>query len=427
MRIKKLELKNFRGFEDLTIDFPEGEGGLAVFVGVNGSGKTSVVEALGFMFQEFVVEFFGVTSNNPISFSNSDININDSEIKISIAGNNLKINDWAPETFNMVFTKDFTREVFSPKNTGKSMLTVLSKNETINVSILTFYRTSRIVEQEEEKIIRLPSAQSEAFHNAFDKRINFSGFINWFIEQTNIENQLKIDKENFEESNPKLDSIRSALSRFLSSFPYAKFSSLRVGTSPRSNRFTSKQVVLIDKNALPLEINQLSEGERMTLMLVADIAYRLSVANPSIDTKDGNGVVLIDEIDLHLHPSWQRAIIPCLRATFPNIQFILTTHSPQVLSNVPRENVFVLEDFKLVKHTPHTFGRDSNSILWELFGVRERPEEAQKDFSKLSRLLNDPEKDSEAKELLAKLSEKYGEDDNDVVRARLHLEFLTES
>jgi predicted ATP-binding protein involved in virulence len=196
------------------------------------------------------------------------------------------------------------------------------------------------------------------------------------------------------------------------------FTNLRVKRQPREE-------FIVDKNGQQISLSKLSHGEKMTIAMIGDIAKKLSSINLN-NPLNGRGVVIIDEIEQHLHPAWQRTIIPNLRRTFPNIQFILTTHSPQVLSNVPRENVFVLEDFKLVK-TPHTFGRDSNSMLWELFGVRERPEEAQKDFSKLSRLLDDPEKEEEAKELLTKLSEKYGEDDTEVVRARLYLEFLTES
>ncbi len=135
---------------------------------------------------------------------------------------------------------------------------------------------------------------------------------------------------------------------------------------------------------------------------------------------------MIDDVDLHLHPSWQRQIIPALRFIFPNIQFILTTHSPQVLSNVKRENVFVLEDFKLVKRTPYTYGKDSNSILWDLFAVKERPEHAEKEFDRLYQFIDDPEKEKEAKIMLVEMEKKYGEDDSEVVQARLHFDFLTE-
>ncbi len=139
------------------------------------------------------------------------------------------------------------------------------------------------------------------------------------------------------------------------------------------------------------------------------------------------GIILIDEIEQHLHPAWQRTIIPNLRRTFPNIQFILTTHSPQVLSTLKKENVFILEDFKLVKDTPQTFGRDSNSILYEIFGVEKRPAEAKEVFAKLYRIMDDPEKVNETADMLKDVEEKYGYYDEEVVRARGHFQFLNEA
>lgn len=81
-----------------------------------------------------------------------------------------------------------------------------------------------------------------------------------------------------------------------------------------------------------LDVLQLSDGEKCTLALFGDIARRLAIANPSLDDPlQGDGVVLIDELELHMHTSWQRKVISMLKKTFPNIQFIITTHSPQIL------------------------------------------------------------------------------------------------
>lgn len=152
------------------------------------------------------------------------------------------------------------------------------------------------------------------------------------------------------------------------------------------------------------------------------------MALPSLDNPlIGKGIiVLIDEIDLHLHPAWQRAIIPALEKTFPNIQLITTTHSAQVLSTVNKENVFLLEDFKVVPTIPHTFGKDSNSILNDLFGVGERLNEAKKEFQELYHLIDDENKKEEAERKLIEMEEKYGNDDVEVVRAKLHFDFLTQ-
>ena len=102
-----------------------------------------------------------------------------------------------------------------------------------------------------------------------------------------------------------------------------------------------------DKVALNLEreiifLHQFSDGQRVLFGLIGDIARRLLLLNDVSDTPfDGRGIVLIDEIELHLHPSWQQKIILILRDSFPNLQFIATTHSPHILSTVDKNSIFI--------------------------------------------------------------------------------------
>ena len=154
--------------------------------------------------------------------------------------------------------------------------------------------------------------------------------------------------------------------------------------------------------------------------MIGDIARRLAIANPSLDNPlEGEGIVLIDEIELHLHPQWQRKIIPALKRTFPNCQFFITTHSPQVLSNIKRENIFILENFEIVKNTPHSYGRDSNSILYDLMNVTKRPEHSQKIIDQMFDLMEKEDTNSliQAKELLKQLEIMLGEEDTEIIRA----------
>lgn len=129
----------------------------------------------------------------------------------------------------------------------------------------------------------------------------------------------------------------------------------------------------VTKDDRELLVNQLSDGEKCLLAMVGDIARRLSIANPGLDDPlQGEGVILIDELELHLHPKWQRGIIPKLTETFPNCQFIVATHSPQIVSDVQPESIFILKSTDsgvIVEHPDHSFGRDSNQILEDLMGV----------------------------------------------------------
>ena len=124
---------------------------------------------------------------------------------------------------------------------------------------------------------------------------------------------------------------------------------------------------------------------------------------------------MIDEIELHLHPRWQRAILPALAETFPGCQFVVTTHSPQVLSRVPRDQILLFSRFKRVEHIPHTEGRDTNAILAQLMGVPSRPEDAAAEIDDLARLI-DAEDLEGARAKLADLQERFGPNDTDLLR-----------
>ena len=168
--------------------------------------------------------------------------------------------------------------------------------------------------------------------------------------------------------------------------------------------------MVVIKNDQELEIGMLSDGEKCLIALIGDLARRLAIANPGLKSPlQGQGVVLIDEIELHLHPRWQREIIPSLTKTFPGCQFIMTTHSPQVISDVRPENVFIL-DGKSVCHPEGSLGRDSNRILEDIMETTERPHQVQERLTQLFRLIDDG-KLTEAKSQLQALAMTIGYDE----------------
>lgn len=169
---------------------------------------------------------------------------------------------------------------------------------------------------------------------------------------------------------------------------------------------------------------QLSSGELTLLFLVGDIVRRLSLANPfGEDILKGKGIVLIDEIDLHLHPSKQRTVIDKLQSIFPNLQFIITTHSPQILSKVSNHQIKILENYQIKPYTPHTKGRDTNSILLDIFRVKKRPEEYQEKLNEFYQYI-DNEDENNAEKILEILKQDWGEDDRAIQRAQSYLELL---
>ena len=148
--------------------------------------------------------------------------------------------------------------------------------------------------------------------------------------------------------------IREAMTKV---FP--DFGDMRVRRSPRS--------IQIRKGNDVLRLEQLSDGEKCYIALVCDLTRRLCIANQSNGNPLlGEGVVLIDEIDLHLHPEWQRDVVTRLVSTFPNCQFFMTTHSPIVASDV-KGKVFAMSDGQAAER--YTYGKDSEQILASAFNV----------------------------------------------------------
>jgi predicted ATP-binding protein involved in virulence len=179
------------------------------------------------------------------------------------------------------------------------------------------------------------------------------------------------------------------------------------------------------KQGQELNIHQLSDGETGLLVLAADLARRLAIANPGLadPVQEGSGVVLIDEIELHLHPAWQRKVIPALTRTFQNCQFIVTTHSPQVISEVKPEGIYILErtDEGIVARRPESsYGRDTNRILEDLMNTPERPQEIKENLLELFRLIARGELDS-ARQLHQEIADKIGADEPELVGASVSI------
>ena len=173
-----------------------------------------------------------------------------------------------------------------------------------------------------------------------------------------------------------------------------------------------------------LGIGQLSHGERGILAVVLDLTRRLGQANPGLKdpAAEARAVVLIDEIDLHLHPKWQREIPHKLTRAFPRCQFIATTHSPQVIGEVEADRIQIISDDETYSPT-HSFGVDSSRVLEEVMEADPRNSEIKDLLSRASDLI-DRERFEEARELFDKLVERLGRNDADVVGLGTLLDFL---
>ena len=186
----------------------------------------------------------------------------------------------------------------------------------------------------------------------------------------------------------------------------------------------SSHSLLIDRGDTPLPVRHLSDGERGVLAVVLDLTRRLAQANPNMEdpAAEAEAVVLIDEIELHLHPDWQRQIAGNLTETFPKCQFIATTHSPQVIGEVEHNRIQFIRGGEV--HSPtHSFGVDSSRVLEEIMDAESRTKEIQMLLANVSQEVGE-QRYATARGLLRRLVDRLGENDPEITRIRTLLNFL---
>ena len=456
MKVRSLKIQSFRCIDDLTLNFHPH---LTVFLGINGAGKSSVLDA----FSEMISFYYSVlrkekrfgnltlmghnkkssdnifiggsthithhyhenkfiVSEGNIGNRRDEIYINkrskDSDIKSGESQSMLNIAieaehnliEWTLRRDRKSGFLENENEVEDIQRFAVEFRRKIDESQGINIPLFVHYPASRIITGDISNDFKDDYLESLQILDDLVSQTStdFARFFQWFRAIEDLENEERRDNPSYR--NPQLEAVRRSIPEFLDGF-----TDLRVRRSPTHH-------MTISKEGSELVINQLSDGEKCLLAMVADLARRLSIANPGMeDPLKGEGIVLIDELELHLHPQWQRGIISKLLETFPNCQFIISTHSPQIISDVKPENIYVLKsvDNKITSTHPHSsFGRDSNQILETIMGVSARPEMIKNQLNDLFRLI-DEGKIEEAKVLKSKLSDEIGLDEPQFSKANV--------
>ena len=261
--------------------------------------------------------------------------------------------------------------------------------------------------------VRAPKEQFEkldAFDKAIESTIDFRNLFKWFRNQEDIENQAKVRNNNMGYEDRSLKVVKKAMLAMLDGFE-----DIHIERKPLSMKVT--------KNGRNFKINQLSDGEKCTISLFGDLARRMALANPGRENPlEGTGVVLIDELELHMHTSWQRKVLGVLKETFPNIQFIITTHSPQILGELDdKYNLVYLkkEDQKIVPKMYRSFlGWDSNLILEDVMNTSSVNKEIRELKSKMYAYIDDKQYE-EAEKLADEIYERTNGHAEGITKAKI--------
>ena len=457
MRLLSLELENFRGFQQLKLDFapPQndvgGKGGLTAFIAENGQGKTAILEAVRYLLGTFIARFPKTSvprlkdSDYRDEWCIQDTGRNALRKKIRKPFMRLKaeaeFETARTAAWDIVVRRDKSAKTAEALK-GRVFLGSAALNaeadrfidrdneeHPIPYPIFAYYNTERAVirnKPERRRGFQREFHRTDAYVGALDSGLNYKKIIEWFCCIEHIQDQEMKAQRNWDYQSLETRTIQLAVEKMLPGFR-----NIRTVSNPLDlvidveDEDGTVKVCRID--------SQLSDGYKCVLVLVLDLVSRIIEANGMLPDMtpdkllDAEGVVLIDEVDLHLHPSWQQRILPDLCRTFPNIQFIVTTHSPQVLSSIPKECVRVLCQGEILPASMQTHGVASNEILAQVFGTHPSPRTTPfsrmlEEYAQLS-LRGDAETE-EGTALYQKLAKHFGPDYLPLMHIENHRKFL---
>jgi predicted ATP-binding protein involved in virulence len=426
LKIDNLYLKNYRGFNEFSMDFHEQ---LTVLVATNGKGKTAILDAIAVAFGTFV-NTTGLAKG--ATFHRSDVRrlktrqteINEMEeiyplvLKVQGEIDNQCV-EWVRE-FKRPNSATTIKDTKPLINYGEHIRNIVAHGEDQTLPLISYYGTGRLWGHKKVTFNKKKNETSRlsGYIDCLDPLSSYRAFESWYEYICKSEFELKmeaIEKENLTLPKNEFTTMRKALQTAVN-----KVLEKNTGWANIIYKQKAQSIIAVSENTGELTVTQLSDGIRNIIGLVADIAYRAIKLNPHLNhaPEETPGIVLIDEVDMHLHPKWQQTILTDLVSAFPNIQFIVTTHSPQVLSTVKKEQIRLLDGNQVIIPSAHSFGENSSVLLAELMNVSPLPPleivEKRKEYQ---RLVEDREYDSQrAKELREELIQNYGEDSEFIIQ-----------
>lgn len=415
IRINQVGVFGVRGIEDVTLKI---EDDLTVIIGINGSGKSTILDSLSLTLSWLKAN---ILKEEGVGTYLKDLDINNS-INVSYGSIACQLS-LGSEIFNFLSTKSKPGKALSRRSSlmeikalGGIYRYVNSKSLDANLPLVAHYSVARSNEGTKDDFAKISSQAGikgkwdkfDAYEDVLKDRHDFNEFIVWLGRIDSIARQGGGVNEEISKLQAEIDSTKDLIRMFKDMgndnsfiFPLeeivskksAEISKIYNDNFNRDDVLASKVFkhikhaisifipdindvrlvyeqegikLVLYKNSKEISAQQLSQGEKSLLSLIGDLTRRLVLLNPGLDNPlQGEGIVLIDEIDLHLHPSWQQTVILNLQKTFPNLQLIVTTHSPQVLSTVYSRSIRSLYEVNDVLNTIPDFNVDNKIIASE--------------------------------------------------------------
>lgn len=431
MKLKNIKISNYRCFKEAEIDCDDY---ITLVVGKNGAGKTAILDAVAVSVSTFLLGIDGGVSRSILKddarYEFHDLNGTidpQHQFPVSIES----IGDCLAQQ-NVKWIRSLNSE--SGKTTIKDAgeLTALAKkaqnqimtgDKSLVLPLISYYGTGRLYAQKKEKrnLKSLTEFKRQVgYVDCVAAESNEKLMLNWFQMQT-LKSLQEQQKTGILERPLLLKTVEKAICRSFERISGARNVSLFFDLD--THRLVL-EFETADGNAQKFAMDEMSDGYKNTLSMIGDIAYRMAVLNSTLGDQvleKTPGVVLIDEIDLHLHPQWQQTILSDLHAIFPEVQFIVSSHAPAVINSVRREQIRILDHGEIYMPAAQTYGRDANSILREVMKVLERPADIKQRMD-LFYAYMDENNYKEADKVLMEMEAIVGTTDPDIAAARTSLD-----
>ena len=431
MKLKNIKISNYRCFKEAEIDF---DGHITLVVGKNGAGKTAILDAVSVSVSTFLLGIDGGVSRSILKddarYEFHDLNGTidpQHQFPVSIESTGDCLNQqnvkWI-RSLNSESGKTTIKD--ADELTGlakKAQNQIMTGDKSLVLPLISYYGTGRLYAQKKEKknLKSLTEFKRQVgYVDCMAAESNEKLMLNWFQMQT-MKSLQEQQKTGILERPLLLRTVERAICRSFERISGAKNAGLFFDLD------THRLVLEFESangQAQKFAMDEMSDGYKNTLSMIGDIAYRMVVLNPTLGDqvlKKTPGVVLIDEIDLHLHPQWQQTILSDLHAIFPEVQFVVSSHAPAVINSVPREQIRILDSGEIYMPVAQTYGRDANSILREVMNVSERPSDIKQRMDLFYAYMDDNNY-KEADKVLTEIEAIVGTTDPDIAAARTSLE-----
>ena len=416
MILNQIKILNYKGIKDMQIRFAPG---INLLIGDNGVGKTSVLDALSVALGGF---FTGIKGVHAPGIWQTDIRFETHRL----AGASTTIEYMNPtavdceanvdgEIMKWVRARDEgplnPRTKISNREIAKYAAQI-SNDANHLLPLIRYVGTSRVINIKRNR----PSAGQKQLK---DRRCGYIGCLDSGFDTEGIKDWcLKMEMAAFHQKNtiPEYEAFKATVSSIMK-----KMSDLEIAPKISYSRIF-EDIVYSERDKEEIPIQYLSAGYQSLLWMSVDLAYRLALLNPGqLDFSLATGVVLIDELDMHLHPKWQWNVLGALEETFPNIQFIIATHSPIIISSCKNGQLIMLDSEQTISYVGNAYAYSIMDVLELKQGALGVPKELRDLSQKFDKALNSEDYE-EAKGLLEKMKARYGTGNSEVRSAMLELE-----